>query len=274
MLKVTTVLLLVTTAFGQDANLQVASIKSSPIPAAGKVPTSDMRISGDQLEFRYYSLAALLSIAYKIEAYQLSGPDWMATQHFDIDAKMPPAGEERLPELLQALLAIRFKLVTRRESKQQGAYALIVGKGGATLKESGPDAGNLDAPLPKDREIVHVERTTDGLRIISRSNGRLRFDADKISLPELALSLLKFVDAPVIDMTGLKGYYRVSMDVPPLKDGRVVNPDLLGRTDERAEVSVISIFASVQKLGLKLERRKLPIEHIVVDHLEKVPIEN
>ena len=272
MLKAT-VFLLVTTAFIQEATSQVISIKNSPTPVAGKLPTSDMRISGDHVEFRYYSLAALLMAAYRIETYQLTGPEWMATQHFDIDAQISQGSEERLPEILQEILAVRFKLMMHRESRQQGAYALIVSKSGAKLKKSEPDTGDLDAPLPKDRTVVYVERTTDGLRIISQSNGRFRFEAQKISLPQLALSLLKFADAPIIDMTDLNGYYQVSFEVPPPRGGNAISPDLLGRSDDTAEHAVVSIFASVQTLGLKLEKRKLPIEHIVVDHVQKIPTE-
>jgi uncharacterized protein (TIGR03435 family) len=75
-------------------------------------------------------------------------------------------------------------------------------------------------------------------------------------------------------MTDLKGYYRVSFEVPAPKGSSSANGELLGRSDDSAERSVVSIFASVQTLGLKLEKRKLPIEHVVIDHLEKVPVGN
>jgi len=35
-----------------------------------------------------------------------------------------------------------------------------------------------------------------------------------------------------------------------------------------------SILTSVQQLGLKLEARKMPLDMIVIDHLEKLPTEN
>lgn len=264
--------LLANPVFGQAGKLHIESIQ--PSPNVCKAPT-DMKLSGGRLQFRSEPLMGLLMMAYEVEKYQIAGPEWMATQCFDIDATVPQETEaEDLPEIVQAILADRFKLVVHRESKTQSVYALIAGKGGSKLKESGPNAGSLDAPLPKDRTAVYVERTPDGLRVLSVSNGRLRFDADKISLPQLALFLLNYVEAPVLDLTGLNGYYQVSFEVPPPKGGKILDPTLLGRSAEITDSAAISIFSSVDALGLKLEKRKLPIDHVIVDHLEKVPTEN
>ena len=94
------------------------------------------------------SLADLIRVAYRVKPYQLSGPDWMTAERFDVLAKMPEgATREQVPEMLKALLAEPFKLAVHRESKEHAVYALVVGKGGPKLKESAPDA---DAPAGGD----------------------------------------------------------------------------------------------------------------------------
>jgi uncharacterized protein (TIGR03435 family) len=106
------------------------------------------------------------------------------------------------------------------------------------------------------------------------------FEAEKITMPNFALVLMPYVDdTPVVDMTGLKGAYQIAMPVPgnSVSLGRVpigMRGGDAARSPEEPSDPSGSIFASVQKLGLRLEKRKAPVEHIVVEHLEKVPTEN
>lgn len=131
---------------------------------------------------------------------------------------------------------------------------------------------------------MQLTRAQDGLQTISLLNGATIFEAEKISLPELAHVLIRYVNLPVVDMTGLKGFYQVAMNVPGTQTGNIPSggslvgidgADLRERpADVASDPPGVSIFASVQKLGPGLEKRIEPIEHIVVDHLEKAPTEN
>lgn len=77
----------------------------------------------------------------------------------------------------------------------------------------------------------------------------------------------------MIDMTELKGAYQVSLEVPlEARAARVAVRNAAGTTIDPE--GGVSIFASVQKLGLALEHRKATVEHLVVDHTEKVPTDN
>lgn len=183
--------------------------------------------------------------------------------------------------MLQALLAERFKPVVRREPKEQRVYALVVDKDGPKLKESAPGAVPSDKPFPNgagDRKLVMVIGDPDGLQTVSRLKSATVFEADTVTLPGLARGLRRYVDLPVIDMTGLKGTYQVAMNVPERGVGRRIGArggaDSGRPTDDVSDPGGVSIFASVQKLGLQLEKRKAPIEHIVVEHLERAPTEN
>ena len=111
--------------------------------------------------------------------------------------------------------------------------------------------------------------------------GTVIFEAERIAMPELARSLMRYVNFPVIDKTGLTGLYRVAINVPGqsfnTRSGMLAmrGGGLSGAGGDQApDPSGVSIFASLEKLGLRLERDKAPIEHITVEHLEKAPTEN
>ena len=69
--------------------------------------------------------------------YQITGPDWIGSERFDIVAKAAaPAPEDQLRLMGQTLLADRFKVALHRQSKEVGSYILTVGKSGPKFHES------------------------------------------------------------------------------------------------------------------------------------------
>jgi uncharacterized protein (TIGR03435 family) len=102
---------------------------------AGKMPKLGARIEGSRAEFTYVALKELIAYAYKVKSYQISGPDWLTTQRFDIVAKLPDgASKDDAPKMLQALLAERFKLTAHRDNQEHPVLGLVVGKGGPKMK--------------------------------------------------------------------------------------------------------------------------------------------
>jgi uncharacterized protein (TIGR03435 family) len=92
-------------------------------------------------EYIFMSLKDLIATAYRVKSFQISGPDWLndITQRFDIVATMPDgAPVAQAPEMLQTLLAERFKLKLHRDMKEHPVMALVLGKDGAKLQESAP----------------------------------------------------------------------------------------------------------------------------------------
>jgi uncharacterized protein (TIGR03435 family) len=206
----------------------------------------------------------------------------MLRERFDILAKMPEgANKDQVPQMLQALLAERFHMVAHRESREESVFALVVGKGGAKLQDSPPDAGASGVPFPhgaNGRVPVEVQRTPNGIWTTSKWNGQTVIEAEKISLPELALQLMRYLDRPVIDMTELKGTYQVALNVP-YPNG--LQRPIAARAETAAETAQdasdpggASILKSVEALGLRLEKRKAPTERIVVERIDKIPTEN
>jgi uncharacterized protein (TIGR03435 family) len=303
---------------------EVAAIKPAPplnldraAIAAGQLPHIGINIQGSRVDIGFLSLADLLTFAFNIKPSQLSGPEWMKAERFDILAKMPDgATREQVPEMVQALLAERFGLKTHREAREDAVYALVVAKGGHKLKESPPDPelppgepapSGLTLPggltLPNGPGQVKIDRGNNAATIVSgrggttkvgmAPDGQIRMEMSKTTMEAFAQMLTRLVDRPVLDMTELKGNFQISLDISretmlnmaraanfnvPLPAGRGGGPGglaggLTGPADA-SDPSGGSIFASVQQLGLRLEPRKLPLEHIVVDQLEKTPTEN
>jgi uncharacterized protein (TIGR03435 family) len=126
--------------FAQQPRFEVASIKPfEPVPGGPVV------MSADGAFVKYTNIAMLDCIrgAYRVRDFQIVGPDWMPKVRFEIRAKLPPgASADQIPEMLQSLLAERFKLELRREMKEQRVYALLVGTGGARLKPAEVTADN------------------------------------------------------------------------------------------------------------------------------------
>ncbi len=174
--------------------------------------------------------------------------DWIRNREvrFDIAAK---AGLEAPPSqllvMLQTLLTERFKMALHRESRELPYLALTIGKNGPKItspQESAPWSGMPQIPG----------------RIIS----------DRMSMSTLATLLSRFLRQTVLDQTGLAGPYGINLVWTP--ENFRTRPD----TTE-SDASGPTIYTAVQEqLGLKLESRKGPVEVIVIDHAEKVPVEN
>jgi uncharacterized protein (TIGR03435 family) len=283
---------------------------------AGKMPNFGMHINGLRAEFNYRTLRDLITDAYKVKPFQIAGPDWLGSQHFDIAARMPEGStKDDAPKMLQALLADRFKVTIHRETQDHPVLALVVGKGGPKMKESPGDAPPLDpdAPLkpgemqmdtPDGPARMTVDMKNGGATINMGTKGIVTYGVNsqsmtmhitstKTTMAALADTLTQMMTQmgggngrQVVDMTGLKGNYEVSMDfslADMVAAARAQGANIPGgsgggsstapeASDPTGGGSTVS--DSIQKLGLKLEARKAPVEQLIVDHAEKTPTEN
>ncbi|MBI4875762.1 MAG: TIGR03435 family protein [Acidobacteria bacterium] len=249
---------------------EVASIKPAAPMTGGRMM---VRMGGDPGRINYtgVTLKDVLARAYDVKRYQISGPSWLDSERYDIVAKVPDgAPREQIPAMLQSLLAERFKMAVHRESKQQPAYALVVGKNGPKLKKS-EVTGDSGARATEPRGTMMMS-----------SNGRL--EARKTTLGAFSDLLSKLLDRPVVDLTKLEGYYDITLEVamedlagmrklPAMAGPGPGGPRQEGGPAPDSAPSA-SIFTAVQQLGLKLDTRKLPIDYIVVGQANKVPTEN
>jgi uncharacterized protein (TIGR03435 family) len=267
---------------------EVASIKPSPPLSSmvseiqsGKLDVR-MRMDGARVDFKYMPLAGLLAQAYKVKSYQVSGPDWIKTQLFEIHAKLPEgSNKDQIPEMLQTLLAERFNLAFHREPRELPVYVLIVGKNGLKMKEVVEEPA---APVPAGKDTTAVRKMNTSFN----PESGIRMEIPKIKMEDFVEMLAQFTDRLVLDRTELKGSYEVVLDIPlelkmPPKPMGAADPSgdpgASAPSRELIDTSASipagsSIFKSIQKLGLKLDSRKEPTEMIVVDSADKEPTEN
>ena len=195
----------------------------------------------------------MISLMYKVPMRQIEGgPDWLNTEPFDVEARADGAYNlDDLHTMFQNLLADRFNLKFHTESRDGNVYALSVDSAGPKMKVN-DSAENFNIPLiPRD------QTTFVGTRV-------------PMSYLSWWLGLqLQRDERPVIDKTGLDKNYDFTISfLPPL-------PPEVARDDLPPEVrDKPSIFDAVRdQLGLKLEAQRGPVQHFVVDHIEK-PSEN
>ena len=224
------------------AAFDVASVKPSSLNRLGTEGSKRSRIEYSPLSLSMWNvdLVACIQWAYGVRDYQISGPDFPNSGRFDIVAKTgTTASQSEMRVMLQDLLAKRFQLKTHRESRMLPVYGLVVAKGGPKLPPPKPDA----SPTHSSESLPRIE-----------NDSFVFYDA---SMADFAakLSLLRGIERPVVDRTGIAGVYDLTLKSAP---SAILQPD------------GPSLFTLVEEqLGLKLVAEKAPIEVLVVDHVEK-----
>lgn len=236
-MRIGCVLLAMAAAAGaQTAAFDAASVKPTP------PESNDQRIEfqpGGRFRATNITLKGLLRTAYDVRGFQISGgPTWLDAHRFDVEAKAlgdPRPAEVRV--MIQALLAERFHLKVKRESRKQPVYWLVAAKNG-----------------PK------IQRAKDESRVFEVRKGSLH---TRTTLGALANVFSNWLDRLVLDRTGLEGTYEVNMEWIPEETTSPEAPEIASRP-------AASLFSAVrEQLGLKLEARKGPVEMLVVEGAEK-----
>ena len=247
----------------------VASIRESAVADSYDVSGSFAPHSSS-LRVTNFDAMNLLSMAYGVRWDQISGmPNWSAM--FNIQAKSDSAADERLARLskgqerleqqhmLQVLLADRFKLKVRWETREGPAYDLLLSKNGSKMQET------KDKPRSPDEIKAWGGQPIPPL--YQRGDSRVGFDlvAHGCSMSDIVETLAGQFGHPVIDKTGLTGKYDFILRY---------HGTLLGdrKADDMDPVPTLDT-AIQDQLGLKLKPTKGPVQILVIDHIEK-PSEN
>jgi len=234
-----------------------------------------LRVEGDRVNIDSLSVYDMIRIAYRAKSYELVDPDFMRAVHWDVQAKIPDGGSrDQVPEMLRALLEERFKLQVHKEAKERSGYALVVGKDGAKFKEAEPAGLGADpTAMPSRLGPIRTSMPDSPGGI-----GKLEFA--RVGMAALADLFSPLVDKPVTDMTALKGDYHVTLDLDGESQAALmmsaagIGLNLAGVPVDVADLPGSAVAKAVQQLGLRLESRKVQVEMIVVDHVEKTPTAN
>lgn len=242
---------LVFTSFGSLAQstppsrpFEVASVK----PHEGPIPSMGISTSGSRLNAEAETPMGLIMYAYNLKNYQISPTApllALGDAFYDVVAKAEGGGiptKDEFRQMVQLLLADRFKLKIHTEMREMPVYALVIAKNGPKFKPSAPDADPIS--------LFHWTGRNNEITI------------PKASMDDVTGAVANsMLDRPVLDKTGLTGTYDVKL---------TYTPDRKSNRESEPDPNDISIFTAVQEqLGLKLEAQKAMVHILIVDYIEK-----
>jgi uncharacterized protein (TIGR03435 family) len=273
----------------QSPQFEVASVKPFA-PAPGQATAVGLHFDGALVRGVGLSLRDYLATAYRIKGTLISGPDWTASDRFDITATLPGgASKAQVPEMLQALLAERFQVKLHKEKKEYPIFALVLGKGPLKLKEVPPDPNadpEKDEPVGM-ANVATIAAVGNGASITYAHGASVTVADNRIEVRKLPLwvvcrTLERYSDRQIVDMTGLTGAYDFAVDVTPedyqamqIRGALVRGANIMPEAQKLLDASPAAALSDVlQQVGLKLESRKAPLDILVIDSALKTPTAN
>ncbi len=227
---------------------EAASLKIYPGDSMG------WSISGrgpGQQTLNHMPLKDCLKLAFGLKDYSLDGPAWLNSVRIDIAAK-PPAGSApgQFNDMLQTLLVERFQIKSHRQTRMLNGYALVAESGGIKIRSvNNPEGGG-------------------GNGAYGFSSGL--FWANGGGSAKLADMLARELNAPVQDLTGSTELfdYRIAW-APERPPAITAAPEPIAPDPGPSLLSALK-----EQLNLKLEKRKVPVSVLVIDEIERTPLEN
>jgi bla regulator protein blaR1 len=245
-------------------NFEVVSVKPHE---AGDRMTS-MRLLPDGIIAAGLPLKFLVRLSFGISDDRiLNEPSWVGANRFDINAKVGPADSPKLKGLeiekrwamMLPVLEDRFSLKFHREMRDLQVYTLVVTKGGSKMQPAKNSLPNL-SPVPG--------------RVM------MRFSQDEMSLAtsdgtmeSLTQMISQQIGSTVLDKTGLSGKYEFSLHWIPEHDAgpmMLSGAGIPANGEAQPDNSGVSLFTALQEqLGLKLVSQRVPVEVVVIDHIQQ-----
>uniref|UniRef100_Q01YR3 Soil-associated protein, TIGR03435 family n=1 Tax=Solibacter usitatus (strain Ellin6076) TaxID=234267 RepID=Q01YR3_SOLUE len=267
----------------QSPAFEVASVKISPAQTGrGSMRGGPGTADPGRISFTNVTLFNVILRAYDLKAYQLSAPDWLSSQRYDVTAQVPAGvSKAECNSMLQTLLNERFHMVLHHETKELQGFELVTGRGGSKLKKSS-ESGVPSAPAPsgppKTDLAGYPELPGPGLVMMEGAKAGAVFvflTARAQPLSALVELLSREFQMPISDQTGLNGNFDFKMEFAPQPPGALPAPPSPDRSPAPEEDAAPNLTTAVQQqLGLRLNSRKVPTDVLVVDRVGKVPTEN
>lgn len=292
-------------AAAASPTFEVASVKVVPRAARGPYGTGGFRIAQHPGHIRYIQayMWQILTRAFQMQADQFVGPDWVKSEdvpdRFEIVANVRPgATMEEINAMMRNLLKERFHLAYHIERKEFDVYELVVANGGPKLQDAEIPAelptvmlGPARKPTGADGYPILVPGWPTGVGVSNNGGmyltmnhfagffpvdqrgasfrkdlGMIRFSFRMVTITQLLGALQHATGiAHAVDHTGLQGKYDVKL-------GFSLG---VGRADDDAIEPGPDVFWALEKqLGLKLRKARAPLDVVVVDHVDRTPVEN
>jgi uncharacterized protein (TIGR03435 family) len=269
----------------------VSAILPTPPPAAFEVATlrlsdpnaPDVRspgpLPGGRFEVRNFSLKQLIVLAWGLSGSELTGaPAWLNSARVDITAKLPSTEATReivgvvdinaFQPALKALLMERFKLAIHTEQQAGSGYALVAAKPRLQKADPATRTKCVEGAGANGRD----PRASNPLlsRLVTCRNMTMEEFAKQ--LPRLSRG---YIRSEVLDATGIKGSHDFALSFSDTVMTQAAMAPAAGGPGATDPVGGLTIFAALEKqLGLKLEKRNIPVPVVVLDHIEETPADN
>jgi uncharacterized protein (TIGR03435 family) len=252
---------------------EVATIKPAAPDARGRYFRPG---PGGGISITNMPLKDMIEFAWSVQPFQVSGgPGWIDSTPYDIVAKPETrASQSELPVMLQALLADRFQLRVRHEKKEMPIYALVLARKDGKL---GPDLVETKEGSCQQFDPTHPPPPPQPGAAPPRMCGQMMVSPIALTvishtISDLTPLLSRLLGRTVVDETGLKGNFDINLAVTP-DAFRAPSPQSPG-DNSNTDSAAPSVFTAFQeRLGLKFESKKGPVEMIVIEKVEK-PSEN
>jgi len=227
------------------------------------------------------TLMMVVTSAFGVQDNQVLGaPSWASSDRYNIEAKMSGSVTDALQKLtpaertliqqqmLQGLLADRFKLTVQRVTQRLPVFTLLIGKGGSKLNEAKPDDAYSNGSHGAGGSSSAGQITIEG------NPTRQTMTGHAVPIARLAYMLTRGLERPVLDKTGLTGNYDFKITFSPDQSQTQSPSTEGGATGSTPTVALDStapalITAVEEQLGLKLRSGKGPVEIIVIDRVER-----
>ncbi len=274
-------------AFGQTTaklEFEVASIRASAPRIPGQRPVPSTRTGGPgtadpgRVSYTNKALSDIIGDAFDVAWNDVSGPDWIAADAYDIVAKVPEGTtKQQAKEMLQNLLADRFRLAFHMQTKVAQGYELTLAPGGSKMKEHSDAQPQNDpaekGPFPSLGEGEHMARNMPPEHVyvrfadtsVSEFASFLGSSLSAATMVRVSPTMSRGAAPHIRDKTGLTGSYDFTFDYA----GSVfVRRDDLPSAESSIENSL------TKELGLKMVEAKVTVNVLVIDHIERTPAEN
>jgi uncharacterized protein (TIGR03435 family) len=269
---------------------QVRAQQQAPAPVPFEVASvkpnnsTDLRsmqmqtLPGGTVMYMNVPLRVIVSQAYSLPFNSLewiSGPKWIDSEKFDIEARAPqgviPAGlpdkqrNDKSMLMLRTILADRFRMTTHVDTKQGPVYSLVVSKSGLKLPKA----------KIEEKDCPEISTRTENCHAINGGQGG-GMHGKTIDMSDLVSFLNNFGDHPIIDNTGISGLFDIDTEGwVPMRPRPGPAPGTEPSAEDRAfaDPARPTLQQVLDKVGLKLESTKGPVQVLVIDRIER-PSEN
>ena len=241
----------------------VADVHVSP---RSTTPAMRTALRAGRYEIRNATMVDLIRTAYTVDAEKvLGGPSWLEYDRFDVTGLVPPSTTPDTAKLmLRALLADRFKLAVRNDTKPAAGHVLVMGRGNHKLKaaDSSAAAGCQTQAVP-----VRASSGVPGQVVLPMTGLTCRNVTMETFAADLRRLTNGYVTNAVLDQTGLKGSWDFEL--------QFTQRAILGLAASMDGAQATSLSDAIDKqLGLKLEERDIPTPVLVVEQVNATPTAN